>query len=147
MSDQNIVIQFKVPGVPVSQPRQRHRICTGGGKTIACNYTPSRHPVNDYKAAIKILAASQHSGSLLDGPLRVWITAVFAGPKSKCKKSGNERMPKTSKPDIDNICKSIFDALNGVVWNDDSQVASLIAAKDICGDGEEPHTLVAIARI
>ena len=33
------------------------------------------------------------------------------------------------KPDVDNICKLILDALNGVAWHDDTQVISIEAFK------------------
>jgi Holliday junction resolvase RusA-like endonuclease len=41
--------------------------------------------------------------------------------------AGTERP--TKKPDIDNIEKIIFDALNGIAYNDDSQIVSCWADK------------------
>lgn len=35
----------------------------------------------------------------------------------------------TSKPDIDNLVKGLFDAANGIVWKDDSQVVEVKAEK------------------
>lgn len=35
----------------------------------------------------------------------------------------------TNKPDIDNLAKSILDALNGVIYKDDSQVVVLTLQK------------------
>jgi Holliday junction resolvase RusA-like endonuclease len=35
----------------------------------------------------------------------------------------------TKKPDIDNVVKSIFDALNKVAFNDDTQIISLSVRK------------------
>lgn len=35
----------------------------------------------------------------------------------------------TVKPDTDNIAKSILDALNGIAYNDDKQVVTLIVQK------------------
>ncbi|AKU43402.1 holliday junction resolvase [Bacillus phage Silence] len=34
----------------------------------------------------------------------------------------SENMPHVSKPDADNLLKGLFDALNGVIWEDDAQV-------------------------
>jgi Holliday junction resolvase RusA-like endonuclease len=31
----------------------------------------------------------------------------------------------TKKPDADNICKAVCDAMNGIVYKDDAQVVSL----------------------
>ena len=36
-----------------------------------------------------------------------------------------------SKPDIDNVCKGILDSLNGLAYNDDSQVIKLEVEKFI----------------
>jgi Holliday junction resolvase RusA-like endonuclease len=33
------------------------------------------------------------------------------------------------KPDLDNVMKAVLDALNGVVYADDSQVINLVATK------------------
>jgi len=44
--------------------------------------------------------------------------------------SGSER-PK-SKPDLDNVAKAILDALNGVVYKDDSQICELFVKKMYC---------------
>jgi len=37
----------------------------------------------------------------------------------------------TSKPDIDNLIKGVFDALNGIVWVDDGQVCHIGEQKKI----------------
>jgi Holliday junction resolvase RusA-like endonuclease len=34
-----------------------------------------------------------------------------------------------TRPDIDNYCKAPLDALNGIVWRDDSQVVELTVSK------------------
>ena len=35
----------------------------------------------------------------------------------------------TSKPDIDNVEKILFDGLNGIVWKDDVQVVDVVKRK------------------
>ena len=67
-------------------------------------------------------------------PVSVYIRASYEAPKSWTKKNKTilwirEHIWKTSKPDIDNICKAVFDAMNGAVWKDDAQVIRLSAAK------------------
>ena len=44
--------------------------------------------------------------------------------------------------DLDNLCKAVLDALNGIVWNDDCDVTQLSAAKDI--DRENPRVEVTV---
>jgi Holliday junction resolvase RusA-like endonuclease len=38
-------------------------------------------------------------------------------------------MPHTQRPDLDNLVKLACDALNGLMWTDDAQVACVSAAK------------------
>lgn len=40
----------------------------------------------------------------------------------------------TSKPDVDNLVKGIFDCFNGVVWRDDGQVCDIGRIKKVYGD-------------
>lgn len=54
----------------------------------------------------------------------------------------NYKNGKPRKFDLDNGCKTVLDALNGIVWGDDSQVTKLTLEKVVtfC----EPKTLIRI---
>lgn len=41
----------------------------------------------------------------------------------------------TGRPDLDNCCKLVTDALTGVAWKDDDQVVQLTASKHYADDG------------
>lgn len=60
-----------------------------------------------------------------EGPivLKVEITKNHTASWSKRKKA--ETVHVTGKPDLDNIIKLIGDALNGIVWIDDSQICEI----------------------
>lgn len=45
------------------------------------------------------------------------------------------------RPDVDNLLKLVCDALNGVAWKDDSDIASIFAVK---GYSEHPRTEIEI---
>lgn len=49
--------------------------------------------------------------------------------------------PHTKKPDGDNLEKFLNDALNGVVWQDDSHIAWLVRSKTITQE-KEGETIV-----
>lgn len=61
------------------------------------------------------------------GPLSVRVDVFRELPKSRPKVMSSE--PDTFKPDVDNIAKNVLDALNGMAWDDDSQVVDLRVVK------------------
>lgn len=139
-------ITFYVPGIPISQPRQRHRVVCAAGRTFATNYTPAKAPVNAWKAAVALAASQQYTGPLLDYPVAVVVEFVFPRPKRLCWKT--RAMPRekhASKPDTENCIKALLDALTGVVLKDDALVWSLEARKFYCAGDEPPGTQVAIS--
>ena len=106
-----------IPGDPVAQPRPK--VSTRGG--FARAYVDKKHPIHAYKEAIR-LAYVNEGGEILKGPIRVNIDCWFGRPKSHSKKRSDALEPKVTKPDVDNLAKAILDALNGVAYEDDSQV-------------------------
>ena len=128
------ILSFRVDAVPVAQPRQRQRVVTVGGRAMAMNYTPTKDKVNVYKAALQAAAcqAMSNSGRALkiDQPLRVDLCFLLPRPKKLLTlKLANQLIPYSRKPDVDNFIKSTLDALNGIIWVDDSQVVEIGARK------------------
>lgn len=140
------MIEFTVPGIPVAQPRQRVRVAYFGGRAVAQNYTPEKCPANAFKASVR--HAFPRDESPTEDAVTVLLRFVFPRPASKTRKrGGNPRLPKTSKPDCDNLAKSVLDALNGVAWRDDSQVWNLQVLKIIGEPGETSRVDVAISTV
>jgi Holliday junction resolvase RusA-like endonuclease len=84
-----------------------------------------KHP--DTRRLMKSIAAfvqSIYSGSPIDGPLRVRIRAFRTRPKSKRKEIFAD-----TKPDADNIQKLIGDALEGILWTNDSRIVDVRCLK------------------
>lgn len=133
-----MAITFSVPGDPVPQPRPR--VSTRGG--FARAYVPAKHPVHAYRASIA--DAARAAGAGVHGePVEVVIDLVFARPKSHLRKKGLAKdAPKLPRVDLDNCAKAALDALNGVAWEDDSQVARLVVEKSY---GTEARTTVRIS--
>jgi Holliday junction resolvase RusA-like endonuclease len=140
-------IEITVPGVPIAQPRQRHRIASGAGGQFVKNYTPGDHPVRDFKAAIRRAVAEQCS-TVWRGPVRVDWVAVFPRPAGKIwKRRPMPRLPHTAKPDRDNLDKAILDALTGTMLADDKQVFCGSVCKWIASGDEQPHVLITISQV
>lgn len=136
------MITFVVDGPAV--PKQRPRL---SGRTA---YTPKK--TRDYEERVRESFRSSYQGAEpmheKGVPLRVMIWVAQAIPKSFSKKNRakailGEIVPTSRNGDIDNIAKSILDALNGVAYEDDSQVAHLIIMKRY---GTEPKAVIKIER-
>lgn len=137
-------IAFEVPGAPVGQPRQRHRVVTSGGRSFATNYTPRNDPVQGYKAAVQLAARNaMNGGPLFEGPVELAATFVLPRPKALCwKRRPTPRQPAARKPDADNLLKALLDALRGVVYGDDAQVYAVRLVRLYAAGGEPPATFV-----
>jgi Holliday junction resolvase RusA-like endonuclease len=95
-------------------------------------------------ATVKQYAEDAAAGRYFaDGPLSLSVLAVYEWPKSVSarKRALPEARFKTSRPDLSNIAKLVEDALNGVVWHDDAQIASSRVQKVY---GDRPRLLVLI---
>ncbi|MCF8012478.1 MAG: RusA family crossover junction endodeoxyribonuclease [Clostridiales bacterium] len=100
--------------VPIPQPR--HRI--SGNR----RYIPKNHPIHEYKQMLKFAWAISGEEKR-DGAIHADIVFYLLKPKS------TKRTQPTVRPDIDNYVKAVLDVLNGLAYDDDSQIVSLHAQK------------------
>ena len=128
----------------------RPRAASIGGK--ARMFTPAK--TRNWEASFSLLARKHRPEELMTGPLRVAITAYFPRPLKMCKRSkrtgellgGYEEgpLPMSSRPDADNVAKSVLDALSDW-YRDDSQVFCLTVLKLYHGVDARPRVRVTIA--
>ena len=133
-------LDFVVFGTPVG--KSRPKFSTRNGRAVA--YTPPK--TRNYEMLVQ-KAFREQCGPILfeDNPLKVQITAYFPiptrTPKSLRHKMLCGEVRHTSKPDSDNVAKSVLDALNCVAFRDDSQVCELSVSKFY---DDDPRVEVAI---
>lgn len=133
-------IEFTVPAVPVAQPRAKATAINGMARMYEAKKS---HPIHEFKATCRLACDAVYRDAPLTAPLFVTMEFVFPRPAAKQWKS--KPMPrewKASKPDVDNLAKSVFDALNGILWADDSQIVRCTIAKVIAKGDEPPHVYV-----
>ena len=82
------------------------------------------------------LIAKQHIKKPITGPVTLEILFQFKKSKYWSKKKKAAANWHTQKSDIDNLQKSVLDALNGIAYVDDSQVCDLSAMK-VWGDEDQ----------
>jgi len=140
-------IEFFVDHKPIAQPRQRHRIIGFGEGSFVHNYTPSAHPVQSFKDAIRNGAKKAYFNPAGCGPYAVRLVLLFPRPKRMVwKKRPMPREVHASKPDVENVGKAVLDALTGIIWVDDSQVCDLRIQKFYASGSEKAGVLVEIAK-
>ena len=129
------VIAFIVPGAPVGKGRPK--FARRGNFTVA--YTPEK--TASYENLVKIAAGqAMNWRAPINGAVAVTLAIYVTPPASWSQKKqraalAGEVFP-TSKPDIDNVVKGIFDACNDVVWRDDKQVVDVAISKRYAAKAE-----------
>lgn len=134
-----------VPGPPQGKGRAR----TVKRGNFVHSYTPEKTVL--YENLIKTLAIEEMKKKEIDmmtGAVNIWIRAYFEIPKSTSKKRREEMINfdilPCKKPDLDNIAKTVADALNGIVYNDDSQICEISMTKVY---GEKPLLIICVDEI
>jgi Holliday junction resolvase RusA-like endonuclease len=133
-------VRFTIPGKAVAKGRPR---ATRSGRM----FTPAK--TANAEAFIRHLAHDAMQGRPpLIGPVQMTIEVAAPVPASWPKRKqaaalSGAIMP-TARPDLDNLCKLVSDALNGICFADDSQVVRLLATKTY---GLVPQTIVTVCQL
>lgn len=138
-------IRLDIPGVPV--PQARPRFSTQGGFAKAYKTREQKDAAMHFASVAKnqLRRRGQVTPIPAGTALRVSCWFLMPIPKSCSKKFRArclcEAVYHVKKPDADNLVKFVKDALNGLAWHDDSQVAVIRGMKVY---GAEPRTVVLI---
>jgi Holliday junction resolvase RusA-like endonuclease len=121
-------ITICLQGAP--QGKGRARAFVRGGHIG--HYTPEK--TRTYEGMIRTVAMDEMAGrQLLDEPIEFVLRAVFTAPASwssrKRAMAYTGELKPGKKPDLDNIAKAWNDALNGVVYRDDSLICRMTLDK------------------
>mgnify|MGYP000888725373 CR=1 FL=1 len=126
------MLSLTVYGHPVPKARAR-TVRMKNGRTVS--YTPAK--TESWEDSIRAQALSCRPGQLLDGPLVMEATFYLLRPKSKPKRV---KYPAT-KPDLDNLIKSVKDALEGIIYTNDSRIVDEVIKKRY---GDPPRVEIVI---
>lgn len=126
--DRKKTLSFRVPGEAVAKGRGRAMV--GNGRVRV--YTPSK--TRGYENLVRTIAGDAMGASPpFSGAIGVDVTVVLPIPKSFSKRKQaaayfGDLLP-VKRPDIDNLCKSVLDGMNGIVFLDDAQICRLQVTK------------------
>jgi len=134
---------FVVYGEPVAQGRGRATVVNG--KVIVYDPAKSR----EFKRLVKYVAQAHVPENLITSAIILTVRAYISIPKNFSKKKrelalSGELRPVT-KPDIKNIIAGVEDALEGVIYKNDSQIVEYGASGKWYGD--PPRVEVELATV
>lgn len=136
-------IAFVIPGTPVGKGRPKF----ARRGNFVTTYTPEK--TASYENLVKLAAAEAMQGrAIIDGAVAVTIALYVTPPASWSKKKQREALEgaifPTSKPDVDNVIKGIFDAMNDIVFRDDKQACDVSVQKRYA---ETPRAFVKVTAL
>ena len=125
-------LKIVVEGKPVPKGRPRFNM-------QGYAYTPRATELAELGMAEAIRAAcAQHGWQVSQKPLSVGMDFFLGAP-------ANPGQPYPAvKPDLDNLAKLVLDAMNGLVYDDDRRVISLVCRK---GYGSPERTEIAVKEV
>lgn len=120
--------ELYVGGEPVAQGRPRFSTINGHAQAI----DPSKS--REFKRVLSAIAREKMAQRPpMQGPLCLYLQVTRVPPKGWAKYRRRDaiefREGICSKPDLDNYIKIVLDALNGVVFPDDSSVVKICSSK------------------
>ena len=114
------MIHFEIPGQPVPFAR--------AGAQGKRRFTPKKQ--GDFMRAVRAIAAVAMRGAPpLGAPVSMTVEAAYLIPASWSKAKRRAALWKSSKPDASNVLKLLEDAMSGIVFVDDAQIAHLVVSK------------------
>ncbi len=143
-------VEFFVPGKPASAGSKKAFYNKELGRSILVPDDAKARPwTADVKAYAQI--AMQGRAAILAGPVFLRTEFLFARPKGHFGSGGNAGVLKasapkwsSSRPDVTKILRCLEDALTGIVWHDDAQVAVHVSSKRYANPEETPGAQVSV---
>ena len=138
---------FTVLGKPAPQGSKRHV-----GRGILLEASKRCKPWRQHVKYAALEALPDGWYAMMDKPILVSVTFIFARPKSHFRTNG-ELKPKAPSHctarigDIDKLSRALLDSCTGVCFQDDAAVIALNAQKRYATRNEQPSAIITIAAI
>lgn len=141
-------LSFWAPGVPVPKGSAKAFLHKQSGKVITRQDNADRQ---EPWASMIGLAAQQAGARVQDGPIEILITfrmprlkSHFGTGKNSAKLKDGAPVYHTVTPDLDKLERCVLDALTGIAWADDKQVAKIGSIKVYA---DQPGAMIKIQRM
>lgn len=122
-----------IPGTPA--PKGSTKAYVVKGRAVTTNANAKTKP---WQQQVSVMVAAEVGSKILfPRPAPVILVMEFVMPRTTSEPKRTTRAH-TRKPDSDKLARSVFDALTGVVYEDDSQVVDHYVRKRTALIGEQP---------
>lgn len=118
-------LDFTVFGIGVPQGSMRAYMPKGAKRPILTSDNSETMPWRQQVTMTALVERQRQHFDLVKRPFGVRVRLAFFFPKPNSVKFPD----KTTKPDADKLQRAIFDALSGVVFEDDAQVVAVSCTK------------------
>jgi crossover junction endodeoxyribonuclease RusA len=129
LTRERILLRAFVPGVPRPQGSKSVAVDERTGR--ARLYEQSKY-LSGWRRDVGAIAIMNRTG-LAKAGTSVAVIARFAFPAKK-QLSLMSTPAHVKPPDVDKLLRAVFDALTGIVWDDDAQVTKVEATKCFAGE-------------
>ena len=145
------MLKIVIPGEPVAWARAG--VCGRGRKPIFYDTQKKYkwqlkqfmlHALTNYVDGDSSASSAHFKSGGFDVSIRLYISPPKTLPTKAVNLLSWGFLDKTTKADIDNFSKLIFDAGNQTLWDDDAQIVSLYVKKYFCNDGK-PRTEIVVS--
>ena len=123
------IVSFEAHGIPVTQGSKKAMRNRHTGKTVMVESSERHGP---WRALVSLAAQEAMETGPTSAAVNLAAVFRFPRPKSHYRSGKNAHLLSdssphhhTNTPDLDKLVRCVCDSMTGIVWNDDSQVASL----------------------
>jgi len=143
---------IEVLGVPAPKGSGRAMLIGGRARFIASGSSVNARRIKSWATCVRESAlaviGNVEAPPFVGVPLRVTIVFRVARPaghwgkgKNAGKLTPSAPIYPTTKPDVDKLARSTFDALTAIVWDDDSRIVAARVGKAYAAPGREGATI------
>ena len=149
-------IEIRVWGIPAPQGSKSVRGYVAGRAILG----ESSKAVAPWRVDVRAATQNQYTGAVIDAPVSICATFLFARPKGHYGSGKNADRLKPSAPrhltsvrhgDLDKLLRSTFDGLSqsagGGLITDDSLIVEVMANKRYVEDGELPGACLTVTKL
>jgi Holliday junction resolvase RusA-like endonuclease len=146
----HFTLTIDVIGIPAPKGSSRAMVRGGFAVNVPSGSNVGRDKLRGWNAEVIHQATQAMNGAFPTCNTAVSMDVRFRFPRPKghfTKRGLREKAPQDHavKPDLDKLIRSTWDAMAGIVFDDDSRISRVTASKVYCNPGDEPGATIIVS--